>query len=145
MERCPTCKARLKSAVICPRCQTDLSHVFKINERTEFLCQYAIARLEQRDIEPAIWAIKEALRLQRNKLVLVIQQFIVKRLEQQAVVNLTHNKPALALETLELSLSLKKTAFALALHQFIKQQDSDIHPEENLAENMDNPNSLRNV
>ncbi|NOQ34969.1 MAG: hypothetical protein GQ569_03640 [Methylococcaceae bacterium] len=136
MERCPTCKARLKSAVICPRCQTDLNRVFKINERAEFLCQYAIARLEQQNIKPAVWAIKEALLLQRNKLVLATQQFIVKRLEQQAVANLTHNKQALAIETLELSLSLKKTPFALALHEFIKQQDSETHTKECLAENI---------
>lgn len=134
MERCPTCKARLKSAVICPRCQTDLSHVFKINERTEFLCQYAITRLEQQDIKPAVWAIKEALLLQRNKLVLATQQFIVKQLEQQAVANLRHNKQRLAIETLELSLSLKKTPFALALYEFIKQQNSEAYAKENLAE-----------
>ncbi len=125
MERCPTCRARLKGADVCPRCQTDLSRVLEIAKRAEFLCQYAVARLQRQDIKPAVWAMKKALQLQRSKLALFTQQFMVQRLERQAVALLENGKPQQAAETLELILSLKKTPFAQALQAFIKQPGQD--------------------
>ena len=122
MERCPTCRARLKGAAICPRCQTDLSHVIKTSERSDLLCQYAINKLRQNDIKLAVVLIKESVQLQRSTLSLKVQQFILQLLEQRTVSYLHHGKLDLAQETLDLALILKKTPIILALHGFIKQQ-----------------------
>ncbi len=123
MERCPTCRARLKKATICPRCQSNLKRVFKINQRSEFLCQQAMIKLKQNEIQLAVWTIKEALLLQRSQLALTAQKFISQHLEQQAVTYLSRGQKMLAIKTLDLTLSLKKTTFALNLYHFIHQQN----------------------
>ncbi len=119
MERCPTCRARLKGATCCPRCQTDLNQVLKIGERAELLCQHAIQKLKDNDIKLAISLLKDSLLLQRNTGSLKVKQFITQLLEQRAVNFLQQGELNKAKETLKLLFLLNRTPIANALHDFI--------------------------
>ncbi|RLA21714.1 MAG: hypothetical protein DRQ62_09145, partial [Gammaproteobacteria bacterium] len=63
MERCPCCNARLKEAVICPRCRADLSAVIGSEQAAEKYLAKAIQQWAEGEGEQSIQALVFALNL----------------------------------------------------------------------------------
>jgi len=79
MERCPICKARLKSDMpLCPRCRTDLSKLLGIERQAKNLCYQSIIQLEVGNLGDAKETLEQSLELKREPLVLALQGFISK-------------------------------------------------------------------
>lgn len=76
MERCPTCRARLREASVCPRCRTDLSLPLAAEARSAQCLRHALAHLLQGDRAAARSALEEALRYKREPLILSLQGFL---------------------------------------------------------------------
>lgn len=84
MERCPVCKARLKTdtfvvgdfSPICPRCGTELSMLQRIENQAESLCSEAIARLEAGDLSGAMQAVEQSIDFKPAPLAQALRGFI---------------------------------------------------------------------
>ncbi len=77
MERCPICKARLKSDMpLCPRCHSDLSKPLGIERQAKILCYQSIIQLKAGNFGDAKETLEQSLELKREPLVLALQGFI---------------------------------------------------------------------
>ncbi|MCP4700728.1 MAG: hypothetical protein GY862_28320 [Gammaproteobacteria bacterium] len=119
MERCPACRARLKGASLCPRCGADLSQALCSQSEAEEMQAWAIELLGKNDLRGAAWAVKQALSLKRDPLMLVMRDFIVRCQERRAVARLAKGDRAAALWAAEEALYLKPSPMAHLLKNFI--------------------------
>jgi len=77
MERCPICKARLKTDTpICPRCSTDLSILMGIDFDAKQLIYDSVSLLEANQLTEAAKVIEQSVQLKRDPLALALQNFI---------------------------------------------------------------------
>ena len=76
MERCPTCQARLKDAVVCPRCGTEIIVLQQIDKLVEQLQYQAVYSLEQGDLKGAMQAVEQALMLKTQPFLITLKNFI---------------------------------------------------------------------
>jgi hypothetical protein len=77
MEQCPTCRARLKEASVCPRCGTEVSLLLELLVQAELWQKQAMLSLYQGDLPAAHSAILYALNLRQEPFTLMIQNFIL--------------------------------------------------------------------
>ncbi len=77
MEHCPTCRARLKAASVCPRCGTEISLLLEIITQAEISQKQAVISLFQGDLAAAQSAISYAVTLKQEPLTLILQSFIL--------------------------------------------------------------------
>jgi hypothetical protein len=98
MEYCPTCRARLKGALTCPRCGAEVSLLLEIVTQAELWRKQAINLLRQGDWVTANLAITHSLSLKQDPFTLLVQNFI---LQYQATVKKEQYRQAQeALQTL---------------------------------------------
>lgn len=77
MERCPICKARIKTDTpICPRCSTDLSILLGIDLDAKRLISDSVRLLDANQLIEAAKVIDQSVRLRRDPLALALQNFI---------------------------------------------------------------------
>ncbi len=79
MERCPCCNARLKEAVICPRCRADLSAVIGSEQAAEQYLTQAIQYWAQKEAEQSIAALMAALSLKKTRLTLLFRDYLIQQ------------------------------------------------------------------
>ena len=79
MERCPCCNARLKEAVICPRCRADLSAVIGSEQAAEQYLTKAIQYWAQKEAEQSIAALMAALSLKKTRLTLLFRDYLIQQ------------------------------------------------------------------
>jgi len=79
MERCPTCRARLRDTPSCPRCGTELARLQAIEAGAMRHLGLAVAHLRQGDEDVALREIEHSLRLKREPLALVLRAFILNQ------------------------------------------------------------------
>jgi len=79
MERCPCCNARLKEAVICPRCRADLSAVIGSEQAAEKYLAKAIQRWAEGEGEQSIRALVFALNLKKTQVAMVFRDFLIQQ------------------------------------------------------------------
>ncbi|MBF0245012.1 MAG: hypothetical protein HQL31_07040 [Planctomycetes bacterium] len=63
MERCPHCRARLRSESLCPRCGADLGLVLALEKQARLLAQQSVGALRLGDHDAASRLAAEAARL----------------------------------------------------------------------------------
>ena len=85
MERCPCCNARLKAALICPRCQADLSAVIGAQQAAEKHLAKAIQHWSQSDKEQSIRALVLSLNLKKTQVAVLFREFIIQKYYQEVV------------------------------------------------------------
>jgi hypothetical protein len=68
VERCPSCRARLNEAALCPRCGCDLGLVLRVESRARRLVRLAIEAWAGGDPALAVARLDESLVLQRGTL-----------------------------------------------------------------------------
>ncbi len=76
MERCPICKARLKTGTTCPRCGADISTPLKIEHQAEILLNHALKQLEIGNLNAAKQAVEQSIELKVEPLGLALRGFI---------------------------------------------------------------------
>ncbi len=77
MERCPICKARLKTDnMLCPRCQTNLAIPMQVELQVQHLYVQSIIQFSEGHLEMAKKMVTEAVRLKRDKFSLALFGFI---------------------------------------------------------------------
>jgi hypothetical protein len=81
MDRCPTCQARLKDASVCPRCKSDLSRARSIQAQADAWLRRAVALLAEGEETQAMEALETSLRLKREPLALLVQGFLIRRVQ----------------------------------------------------------------
>lgn len=91
MERCPICKARLKDALLCPRCGADLTMPLEIEARAESLQQQVVTLLANGELPGARRLAEQLLTLKRTPLARILRGFI-QYLEQEKAV--LHHQPS---------------------------------------------------
>jgi len=79
MERCPCCNARLKEAVVCPRCQADLSAVIGSKQAAEQYLAKAIQHWAHKEAEQSIAALMSALSLKKTRLTLLFRDYLIQQ------------------------------------------------------------------
>ncbi len=90
MERCPICKARLKAETQkCPRCSSDLSLLFEIEQQANDLLFQALEEAEQGALEEAVHSVEQSISLKNNPLSVAL----LGMLEREYDNNLGHNAP----------------------------------------------------
>ncbi|MDD5579921.1 MAG: hypothetical protein PHY16_11665 [Methylobacter sp.] len=77
MERCPCCKARLGGAILCPRCQADLSKVFGAEQSAQYWLAKAIRFWEEDETEQSLKALELSLRFKKTRLAFVFRDFLI--------------------------------------------------------------------
>jgi hypothetical protein len=75
MERCPTCRARVREAA-CPRCGTDLSRLLAIEAGAADELRRAIVHLAKGRRAQAREAVEASLRLKREPLAVALRDFL---------------------------------------------------------------------
>ena len=95
MERCLCCNARLKGAVICPRCQADLSTVISSEHVAQFWFSKTIQYWLENKMEQSLTALALSLRLKKIKLAVVFRGFLIEQLCQE-ILDLLAQKQLLA-------------------------------------------------
>jgi hypothetical protein len=76
MERCPICKARLKTGTTCPRCGADISIPLNIEQQSEILLKNALKQLETGNFSSAKLAVEQSIKLKAEPLGLALRGFI---------------------------------------------------------------------
>ncbi len=79
MERCPCCNARLKEAVVCRRCQADLSAVMGSEQAAEQYLAKAIQHWAHKQAEQSIAALMSALSLKKTRLTLLFRDYLIQQ------------------------------------------------------------------
>jgi len=79
MERCPCCKARLKGAAICPRCQADLTAVISSEQSAQVWLSKAIQCWARGEREQSIQAVIFALNLKKTQMAVVFRDFLIQQ------------------------------------------------------------------
>jgi len=75
MERCPTCRARLRETQICPRCRTDLRLPLAAEARSALHLRRAVGSLLRGDRDAARTELNQSLHYKREPLALYLQGF----------------------------------------------------------------------
>jgi hypothetical protein len=101
MERCPSCSARLKESLHCPRCKADLELVFASEKLARFWCSKAIEFWQQQEIALAVLSLKKSLDLKQTELGLKLCDFMIVQQCKQAVAWLTKEDWGMAERTLQ--------------------------------------------
>ena len=115
MERCPCCNARLTGAVLCPRCQADLSGVLDSEQLSRHWLNNAMQFWFVREPQMAILALTKSINLQQTPSALVFRDFITRRQCQKVLALLAANKYIEAEKLLGMLRDLNPE------HEFIKQ------------------------
>lgn len=76
MERCPICKARLKTGTTCPRCGADISIPLNIERQAEIFLNNALKHLGTGNISAAKQAVEQSIELKAEPLGLALRGFI---------------------------------------------------------------------
>ncbi|MDM8561616.1 hypothetical protein [Candidatus Parabeggiatoa sp. HSG14] len=77
MERCPVCRARLKSNIpVCPRCGTNLSMPLNIEHQAEKLIYQSIMQISAGHFGDAIQLLEQSLQLKHSLMARVLRGFI---------------------------------------------------------------------
>ena len=79
MERCPGCMARLTGAVVCPRCQADLSSVISGEQRARHWLTHAVRFWSEREPTLAIQTLTKSLQLKQTSSALAFCNFVTHR------------------------------------------------------------------
>ena len=79
MERCPCCNARLREAVICPRCQADLAAVIGSELSAQDWLSKAIEYCLESETEQSIEALGFSLSLKKTKMAVVFREYIIQQ------------------------------------------------------------------
>jgi len=79
MERCPCCNARLKEAVICPRCRADLSAVIGSEQAAEKYLAKAIQHWAEGEGEQSIQTLVFTLSLKKTQVAMVFRDFLIQQ------------------------------------------------------------------
>ncbi len=82
MERCPCCNARLRGAMLCRRCQADLSAVIGARQTAQFWLSQSIEYWQNNEEEQSIDALMIALHLKKSPLAQAFRDFLSQRLCQ---------------------------------------------------------------
>lgn len=77
IERCPCCNARLKGAVICPRCTADLNLILDSKKSAQHWLSDAVQSMAANEIEKSVIAINFSLHLSRTKMATIFYDFLV--------------------------------------------------------------------
>lgn len=77
IERCPCCNARLKQAIICPRCRADLNTLIKSEKSAQFWLTQSVQYLIENKIGQSSFAINLSLRLKRTKMAITFRDFLI--------------------------------------------------------------------
>ena len=85
MERCPCCNARLKGALICPRCQANLSAVIGSEQAAEHYLAKAIQHWAQNNKDQSIHTLVLSLRLKKTQLAITFRNFLIQKYYQDVV------------------------------------------------------------
>jgi predicted acetyltransferase len=85
MERCPCCNARLKEALICPRCQANLSAVIGSEQAAEQYLAKAIQHWAQSDKEQSLRALVLSLSLKKTQIAVAFRDFLIQKYYQEVV------------------------------------------------------------
>ena len=97
MERCPSCNARLTGAVLCPRCQADLSSVLGSEQMARHWLNNALQFWFAREPQMAILALTKSVNLKQIPAALVFRDFIT-RLQCKEVLALLAEKKCIKAE-----------------------------------------------
>lgn len=95
MERCFYCNARLKGAVICPRCQADLSVVIRSEQVAQFWFSKTIQYWLENKTGQSLAALTLSLRFKKNQLTIVFHRFLIEQLCKE-ILDLLAQKQLLA-------------------------------------------------
>lgn len=103
MQKCPCCKARLKQADSCPRCQADLQTIIQIQRQARCWQQKAIAYYLNDEWQNCLHALTQSLQLQQRESTLMFRAFVIEK-ENQApeLWRLTNNLKQAATLSIEL-------------------------------------------
>ncbi len=85
MERCPCCNARLKEALVCPRCQANLSAVIGAQQAAEQHLAKAIQYWAKSDKEQSIRALVLSLSLKKTQVAMLFRDFLIQKYYQEVV------------------------------------------------------------
>lgn len=88
--RCPVCRARLRDAVECSRCGSNLEHVQQIAQQADELEGAAIAYLADDNLLQAQRTLRAARRLRRSDMSSALLQFIEYRLLSSRACDFSH-------------------------------------------------------
>ena len=79
MDRCPCCKARLKEAVICPRCKADLNTIINAGQSAQFWLSKAMHYCLEGKTEQSIAALNLSLNLKITRMADVFRDFLIQQ------------------------------------------------------------------
>ena len=77
MERCPSCNARLRETVTCPRCQADLSAIIGSEQSARLWLSRAIQFWAESKTEQSLGALDISLGLKKMKLAIAFRNFLI--------------------------------------------------------------------
>ncbi|SEH06174.1 hypothetical protein [Candidatus Venteria ishoeyi] len=119
MERCPICRARLKSDPVCPRCGSDLSQVLSSAAKALALRDQALLLVAQGETASALRLLQHSLLLKRDPMLVALQNFLLDKQLRQAVSAFKQQGYTEALSMTKQVLDIKKLPLALALQEML--------------------------
>lgn len=85
MQRCPCCNARLRDAVLCPRCRADLSAVIGTEKSAELWLSKAIQYRNDSNVEQCLDALFLSIRLKKTSLAKNLRDFLIQQFSQDVL------------------------------------------------------------
>ncbi len=79
IERCPSCNARLKQALCCPRCKADLSNIVSSEQSAQYYLSVAVQAMLNNNIEKSSVAISRSLHLKTTEIALIFRAFLIQQ------------------------------------------------------------------
>ncbi len=91
MQRCPTCRARVRSEPRCNRCGTDFTRLLAIEARAEMHLSRAIGFWLESDEERALQELECTLHLKQDALARLLQDYLI---EHRSIRRTSDDRPA---------------------------------------------------
>jgi uncharacterized membrane protein YvbJ len=76
MERCPSCRAKIKDNQQCQRCGTELATLFEVEKQAQQAFNASVEWVEQNDLASAMVEAQRAFALHRTELYVYWLQFL---------------------------------------------------------------------
>ena len=128
MERCPCCNARLSGAVICPRCQSQLSHVVSSGLRANFLLEQAMTLWFAGEVDLAVLTLTKAISYQNSMHIRIFCHYVMRYYRRKIFILLEQGQYAQAQDCLQLLRGLQPNqSFLLQLQGFISYLQNKQH------------------
>ncbi len=95
MERCPCCKARLNNAVLCPRCQADVSNVVYAEQAACYWLSEAIRHWSNGNAEQSLRVLELSIGLKNSVFSLIFRDYLIHS-QSRLILNLLVEQQLLA-------------------------------------------------